>query len=76
MVTWLQDAKNQASDNGVSRDTMIDALLEEEGVESTDELEEKKIYAKQKEYAEEVYFDRNRDTLESYSPDGSLEVGD
>ena len=63
MVTWLQDAKNQASDNGVSRDTMIDALLEEEGVESTDELEEKKIYAKQKEYAEEIYFDNNRDEL-------------
>ena len=46
MVTWLQDAKDQASDNGVSSDTMIDSLLEEEGVDSTEELTEKKIYAK------------------------------
>lgn len=60
MVTWLQDAKDQASDNGVSRDTMIDALLEEEGVDSTEELTEKKIYEKQKEYVEDDYFDTNR----------------
>ena len=63
MVTWLQDAKNQASDNGVSKDTMIDALLEEEGVETTEELEEKKVYAKQKEYLEDTYYDNNRTTL-------------
>ena len=60
MVTWLQDAKDQAADNGVSKDTMIDALLEEEGVDSPEELTEKKIYAKQKEYVEEEYFDNNR----------------
>ena len=63
MVTWLQDAKDQASDNGVSRDTMIDSLLEEEGVDSTEELTEKKIYDKQKKYVEEEYFDSNRTTL-------------
>ena len=63
MVTWLQDAKDQASDNGVSRDTMIDSLLEEEGVDSTDELTEKKIYDKQKKYVEEEYFDSNRGDL-------------
>ena len=63
MVTWLQDAKDQASDNGVSRDTMIDSLLEEEGVDSTEELTEKKIYDKQKKYVEEEYFDTNRAEL-------------
>ena len=73
MVTWLQDAKNQASDNGVSKDTMIDALLEEEGVETTEELEKKKVYAKQKEYLEDTYYDNNRDALiseyvENYLP--------
>ena len=60
MVTWLQDAKDQASDNGVSSDTMIDSLLEEEGVDSTEELTEKKIYDKQKKYVEENYFDTYR----------------
>ncbi len=76
MVTWLQDAKDQASDNGVSKDTMVDALLEEEGVDSTDELTEKKIYEKQKEYVEDDYFDNNRNSnlnlvkeyVENYSP--------
>ena len=60
MVTWLQDAKDQASDNGVSSDTMIDSLLEEEGVDSTEELTEKKIYEKQKKYVEDNYFDTYR----------------
>ena len=60
MVTWLQDAKDQAADNGVSQSDMIDALLEEEGVDSTDELTEKKIYEKQKTYVEDDYFDENR----------------
>lgn len=62
MVTWLQDAKDQASDNGVSSDTMIDSLLEEEGVDSTEELTEKKIYEKQKKYVEDDYFDSNRNS--------------
>ena len=60
MVTWLQDAKDQASDNGVSSDTMIESLLEEEGVDSTEELTEKKIYNKQKKYVEDYYFDTYR----------------
>ena len=60
MVTWLQDAKDQAADNGVSQSDMIEALLEEEGVDSTDELTEKKIYEKQKTYVEDDYFDENR----------------
>ena len=34
---------------------MIDSLLEEEGVDSTEELTEKKIYDKQKKYVEEEY---------------------
>ena len=50
MVTWLQDAKDQAADNGVSQNDMVDALLEEEGVDSEEELTEKKIYEKQKTY--------------------------
>ena len=60
MVTWLQDAKDQAADNGVSQNDMIDALLEEEGVDSEEELTEKKIYEKQKTYVEDDYFDENR----------------
>jgi len=60
MVTWLQDAKDQASDNGVSTDTMKESLLEEEGVDSVEELTEKKIYEKQKKYVEDDYFDSNR----------------
>lgn len=64
MVTWLQDAKDQASDNGVSSDTMIDSLLEEEGVDSTEELTEKKIYEKQKKYVEDNYFDTYRNGTE------------
>ena len=60
MVTWLQDAKDQAADNGVSQNDMVDALLEEEGVDSEEELTEKKIYEKQKTYVEDDYFDENR----------------
>ena len=44
MVEWLQDAKDQASANGVDDDEMIDQLLESECVNTQDELKAKKLY--------------------------------
>ncbi|MDR0832342.1 MAG: hypothetical protein LBM99_05545 [Bacillales bacterium] len=60
MIDWVQDAKDQASSNGVSKDVMIDQLLEQEGVKTQKELEKKKLDAKIQTAVEEKYYEQNR----------------
>jgi hypothetical protein len=73
MAAWIQDAKTQAATNGVSKDVMIDNLLEGEGVETQEELKQKKKDAKIVTRVEEQYYDNNREKfiteyVEQYAP--------
>ena len=60
MVEWLQDAKDQASANGVDDDEMIDQLLESEGVNSQDELKAKKLYERRLDELTTQFYKDNR----------------
>lgn len=62
MVEWLQDAKDQASANGVDNDEMIDQLLASEGVETQDELKAKKLYERRLEELTTQFYKDNRTT--------------
>lgn len=73
MVEWLQDAKDQASANGVDDDEMIDQLLESEGVDSQDELKAKKLYERRLSELTTQFYKDNRtsyvnDYVENYYP--------
>lgn len=73
MVEWLQDAKDQASANGVDDDEMIDQLLESEGVNSQDELKAKKLYERRLDELTTQFYKDNRTSfvngyVENYYP--------
>lgn len=73
MVEWLQDAKDQASANGVDDDEMIDKLLESEGVDSQDELKAKKLYERRLDELTTQFYKDNRTSfvngyVENYYP--------
>ena len=73
MVEWLQDAKDQASANGVDDDEMIDKLLESEGVNSQDELKAKKLYERRLDELTTQFYKDNRTSfvngyVENYYP--------
>ena len=73
MVEWLQDAKDQASANGVDDDEMIDQLLESEGVDSQDELKAKKLYERRLDELTTQFYKDNRTSfvngyVENYYP--------
>lgn len=73
MVEWLQDAKDQASANGVDDDEMIDRLLESEGVDSQDELKAKKLYERRLDELTTQFYKDNRTSfvngyVENYYP--------
>ena len=73
MVEWLEDAKDQAAANGVDDDEMIDQLLASEGVDSQDELKEKKIYEKRLDELTTQYYKAQRvnfvnEYVENYYP--------
>lgn len=67
-------AKENANSNGTKYSTEWEAILESNGVETEEELEQKFIYEKEKEQLEDWYYEQNADTLRSeylgIAPDG------